>query len=84
MNQPRQDQNDEIDLFDGVYSDHKSRDCSARVAGDNPLSYHDSQPIGAEEAAIDDENTISELAVRERLIEWLVGFLPGGQRADQA
>jgi hypothetical protein len=84
MNQPRQDQTDDIDVFDELSPDHKSRDHSARVAGDNPLSYDDLLPVCAEGPTIDDEVTISEVVIRERLIEWLVGFLPGGPRADQA
>lgn len=84
MNQPRQDQTNEIDGFDELSSDRKLRDRSARVARDNPWSYNDPQPIYAEGPTIDEEETISEAVVRERLIEWLVGFLPGGPRADQA
>ncbi|MGO9467365.1 MAG: hypothetical protein ACLQVF_24760 [Isosphaeraceae bacterium] len=84
MNQPRQDQIDDIDVFAELSSDHASRDHLAHVAGDNQLTYNDRQPIGAEVPTIDDEITMTEVEIRERLIEWLVGFLPGGPRADQA
>jgi hypothetical protein len=84
MTQPRHDQTGEIDVFEKLSSDHKSRDHSARVAGDNQLSCDDPQPICAEVPTIDDQDTISEVVIRERLIEWLVGFLPVAPRADQA
>ena len=84
MTQPRQDQTGEIDVFEELSSDHKSRDRSAQVAGDNQSSCDDPQPICAEVPTSDDQDTISEVVIRERLIEWLVGFLPGAPRADQA
>jgi hypothetical protein len=84
MTQLRQDQTGEIDVFEELSSDHKSRDHSARVAGDNQSSCDDPQPICAELPTIDYQDTISEVVIRERLIEWLVGFLPGAPRADQA
>jgi hypothetical protein len=83
MNQPRQDQTDEIDVFGELYSDHVPRNHLARGAGDNQLTHNDPEPIGADAPPIDDEQTISEVKIRERLIEWLVGFLPSGPRADQ-
>jgi hypothetical protein len=84
MNQPRQDQTDGIDVFGELSFDHALRDHLAQVAGDNLLTYDDPQPSGADAPAADDEQIISELVIRERMIEWLVGFLPGGPRADQA
>jgi hypothetical protein len=84
MNPPRQDQTDDIDVYGELSSDRAPRDHLAQVAGGNPLTYKDSQPIGADAPPIDDEQTISEVEIRERLIEWLVGFLPSGPRADQA
>jgi len=84
MNQRRQDQTGDIDLFGELSSDHASRDHLAQVAKDNQLTYNDPKLIGAEVPTIDDEITLTEVEIRERLIEWLVGFLPGGPRADQA
>jgi hypothetical protein len=84
MNQPQQDQTDDIDVFIELSLDHALRDPMAQISGDNQLTYDDPQPIGADAPPIDDEQTISEVKIRERLIEWLVGFLPGGPRANQA
>jgi hypothetical protein len=83
MNQSRQDQTDDIDLFGELSSDHAPSDHMAQVAGDNQLTYDDPQLIGADAPPIDDEQTISEVEIRKRLIEWLVGFLHGGPGADQ-
>jgi hypothetical protein len=84
MNQPQQEKTDDIDLLRELSSDQASRDHWPQVAGYDPLTSNDPQPIGAVAPPIDDEQTISEVEVRERLIEWLVGFLPGGPQADQA
>jgi hypothetical protein len=84
MNQPRHDQTDDIDLFGELSSGQASRDHLAQVAKDSQLTYHDPKPIGAQLPTIDDEITLTEVEIRERLIEWLVGFLPGGPRADRA
>jgi hypothetical protein len=84
MNQPRQDQTGNIDVFTELSSDGTPRDRLARVAGDDQLTYNDRHATGDGAPATDDEQTVSEVEIRERLIEWLVGFLPSGPRADQA
>jgi hypothetical protein len=82
MNQTRQEKSDDIDVFGELSADPPCRDQPARLDGDSPLTYHDLQPIHVEAPPIDDEIIITEVEIRERLIEWLVGFLPGGPRAD--
>ena len=83
MNQPRQDQTDEIDVFGDLSADRPCRDHLARIDGDNPLTYCDPQPIDVEAPTIEDEITTTASEIREQLIEWLVGFLPGGPRTDR-
>jgi hypothetical protein len=88
MNQPRQDQTDDIDVFgdlsaDPTCRDHLARIDGDRIDGDNPLTYCDPQPIDVEPPTIEDEITTTEVEIRERLLEWLVGFLPGGPRTDR-
>ena len=39
--------------------------------------YSGTGPDSPDISSIDAEEIISEVAIRERLIEWLVGFLPG-------
>jgi hypothetical protein len=82
MNQLRQDQTDVIDVFAERSSDVAPREHLAQVV--DSLTYNEPRPIGADALPIDDEPTISEVEIRERLIEWLVGFLPSGLRVDQA
>ena len=82
MNQPRQEKSEDIVLFGELSADSPCGDHLARIDEDSPLTYYDPQPIHLEVPTIDDGITISEVEIRGRLIEWLVGFLPGGPRAD--
>ncbi len=84
MNQPRQDHTGDIDVFGELSSNQAWQDQLARMAGDDQPKYNHQHAIGTNVPPIDDQETISEAAIRERLIEWLVGFLPRGPRADQA
>ncbi len=82
MNQPRQEKSEDIVLFGEPSADPPCRDHVDRIDGDSVLTCYDPQPIHGEAPTIDDEISIAEVEIRERLIEWLVGFLPGGPRAD--
>jgi hypothetical protein len=84
MNQPRQDHTGDIDVFGELSPNQAWQDQLAGIAGDDQLMYNHQQAIGTNLSPFDDQETISEVVIRERLIEWLVGFLPGGPRADQA
>lgn len=82
MNQPRQEKSEDIVLFGELSADPPCGDHLARIDEDSTLTYYDPQPIHLEVPTIDDGITITEVEIRGRLIEWLVGFLPGGPRAD--
>jgi hypothetical protein len=84
MSQLRQDHIVEIDRFGEPSSDQASPYESARVALENPSVYDDLKPVDADGPPIDEEETISEAMVRERLIEWLIGFLPGNAYEAEA
>jgi hypothetical protein len=83
MNQQQQDEIDDIGLFGALSTGHEPLDHERKVAGDHSVNYLDAEPSTADAPPIDDEQTITEVEIRERLIEWLVGFLPGGPRTDQ-
>jgi hypothetical protein len=84
MIEPRQDETNAFDSFDELSSSRAFLDHAVPAAGNGPSTHDDLQPIGVELPTVDAEIIITELEVRERLIEWLVGFLPGGALANQA
>jgi hypothetical protein len=71
------DQCVDIDLFRAPSSDWALPYDRAEVAFENPAPYTGPQVADADAPSIDEEENFSEVAIRERLIEWLVGFLPG-------
>ncbi len=71
------DQCVEIDLFEAPSSDQALRRDPAEIALENQLPCTGPEANDADAPPIGDEGICSEVAIRERLIEWLVGFLPG-------
>jgi len=71
------DQCVEIDLFGAPSSDQALRRDLAEIALENQSPYTGPEAPDADAPSIDEEEIVSEVAIRERLIEWLVGFLPG-------
>ena len=71
------DQCVEIDLLEAPSSDQASRCDPAEIALENQSPDTGPEVNDAGAPSIDDEEICCEVAIRERLIEWLVGFLPG-------
>jgi hypothetical protein len=71
------DQCGEIDLFEAPSSDQALRRDPAEIALEKQLPCTGPEANDADAPSIGDEGICSEVAIRERLIEWLVGFLPG-------
>jgi hypothetical protein len=53
------------------------------IAVENQSTYTGFGADLADASSIDEEENFSEVAIRERLIEWLVGFLPGDSGGNQ-
>jgi len=77
------DQCVEIDLLGAPSSDQALRRDPAEITIENQSPYTGPKVNDADAPSIDDEEICSEVAIRERLIEWLVGFLPGDSGGDQ-
>jgi hypothetical protein len=73
----------EIDPLEAASSDQASRGDPAEIALENQAPYTGPEVNEADAPSIDDEEICSEVAIRERLIEWLVGFLPGDSVGNQ-
>jgi len=71
------DQCGEIGQFGAPSSDQSSRREAAEIPLENQSPFTGLQAVDADAPSVDDEEICSEVAIRERLIEWLVGFLPG-------
>jgi hypothetical protein len=78
------DQVDEFRVFQEAFSDQRAQFDVAETVVDHRWRSGGPELDDAAEPPIDDEESISEVVIRERLIEWLVGFLPGGPRGEQA
>ncbi len=75
----------EIDRFGTPSSDRASRPDPAEIALENRSQYTGpgADAGDADASSIDEEENFSEVAIRERLIKWLVGFLPGDLGGNQ-
>jgi len=73
----------EIDHFGALSSDQPLRRDPAEIALENQSPYTGPEADDDDGPSIDEEEICSEMAIRERLIEWLVGFLPGDSGGNQ-
>ena len=75
----------EIDRLETPSSDRALRRDPAEIALENRSQYTGpgADAGDADASPIDEEENFSEVAIRERLIEWLVGFLPGDSGGNQ-
>ena len=78
------DQCGEIDLFEAPSSDQALRRDPAEIALRINFHVPAREADDADAPSIGDEGICSEVAIRERLIEWLVGFLPGDAGGNPA
>jgi len=71
------DQCVEFDLFGAPSSDQALRRDPAEIALENQSPCTGPEANDADALSINEEEICSEVAIRELLIEWLVGILPG-------
>ncbi len=67
----------EIDPLEAPSSDQALRGDPAEIALENQSPDAGPEVNEADAPSLGDEGICSEVAIRESLIEWLVGFLPG-------
>jgi hypothetical protein len=65
----------EIDQFAEPSSEGASRHDPADIAPGHPSTCNNSHSVNGGAPTLDEEETISEMLIRDRMIEWLASFL---------